>query len=152
MEITFPVYKNEDKDHDYHTIDGLSFLTDDIIGECRWDGTTQVLVPLLADGINWLMFLYSNIVVLTNSSFCPPASKNFQHNCIYLWSWGRTVAQRPDKKNRRVSAVVLAELQWTNTDIPYLSLSTCPGEFDSMTRYPAGRSPESTTNCHFLLH
>lgn len=37
MEITFPVYKNEDKDHDYHTIDGLSFLTDDVIGECRSD-------------------------------------------------------------------------------------------------------------------
>lgn len=68
-------------------------------------------------------------MVLTNSSFCPPASKNFQYNCIYLWSWGRTAAQRPDKKNRLVSAVVLAELQWTNTDVPYLSLSTCPGEF-----------------------
>lgn len=49
MEITFPVYKSKDKDHDYHTIDGLSFLTDDIIGECRWDGTNQVLVLLLAD-------------------------------------------------------------------------------------------------------
>lgn len=33
MEITFPIYKKEDKDHDYHTIDGLSFLTDDIVGE-----------------------------------------------------------------------------------------------------------------------
>uniref|UniRef100_A0A674N4T4 Leucine-rich repeat and WD repeat-containing protein 1 n=1 Tax=Takifugu rubripes TaxID=31033 RepID=A0A674N4T4_TAKRU len=87
MEITFPVYKNKDKDHDYRTIDGLSLLTDDII-----------------------------------------ASKNFQYNCIYLWSWGRTAAQRPDKKNRLVSAVVLAELQWTNTDVPYLSLSTCPDQ------------------------
>lgn len=58
MEITFPVYKNEDKEHDYHTIDGLSFLTDDIIGECCWDGTTQVLVLLLADGISCFMFLY----------------------------------------------------------------------------------------------
>lgn len=33
MEITFPIYKKEDKDHDYHTIDGLSFLTDDIVGK-----------------------------------------------------------------------------------------------------------------------
>uniref|UniRef100_A0A674MM19 Leucine-rich repeat and WD repeat-containing protein 1 n=1 Tax=Takifugu rubripes TaxID=31033 RepID=A0A674MM19_TAKRU len=57
-----------------------------------------------------------------------PTSKNFQYNCIYLWSWGRTAAQRPDKKNRLVSAVVLAELQWTNTDVPYLSLSTCPDQ------------------------
>lgn len=49
MEITFPVYRNKDKDHDYHTIDGLSFLTDDIIGECRRDGINQVLVLLEAD-------------------------------------------------------------------------------------------------------
>ncbi|KAK5858194.1 hypothetical protein PBY51_002358 [Eleginops maclovinus] len=86
MEITFPVYKKEDKDHDYHTIDGLSFLTDDIV-----------------------------------------ASKNFMHGSIYLWSWSRTMAQRPDKKNSSVSAVVLTELQWTNTEIPYLALNTCPG-------------------------
>lgn len=33
MEISFPIYKKEDKDHDYHTIDGLSFLTDDIVGK-----------------------------------------------------------------------------------------------------------------------
>nr|XP_046266288.1 leucine-rich repeat and WD repeat-containing protein 1 isoform X2 [Scatophagus argus] len=87
MEITFPIYKKEDEEHDYHTIDGLSFLTDDIV-----------------------------------------ASKNVMHGSIYLWSWSRTRAQRPDKKNRAVSAVVLAELQWANTDIPYLSLNTCPGQ------------------------
>lgn len=33
MEITFPIYKKEDEHHDYHTIDGLSFLTDDIVGK-----------------------------------------------------------------------------------------------------------------------
>lgn len=49
MEITFPVYNNKDKDHDYRTIDGLSFLTNDIIGECHCDGINQVLVLLLAD-------------------------------------------------------------------------------------------------------
>ncbi|XP_029303605.1 leucine-rich repeat and WD repeat-containing protein 1 isoform X2 [Cottoperca gobio] len=87
MEITFPIYKNEDKDHDYHTIDGMSFLTDDIV-----------------------------------------ASKNYMHGCIYLWSWSRTKAQRPDRKDRTVSAVVLAELQWANTEIPYLALNTCPGQ------------------------
>ncbi|KAI3373949.1 hypothetical protein L3Q82_022520, partial [Scortum barcoo] len=86
MEITFPIYKKEDKDHDYHTIDGLSFLTDDIV-----------------------------------------ASKNYMHGSIYLWSWSRTKAQRPDKKSRAVSAVVLAELQWASTEIPYLALNTCPG-------------------------
>lgn len=34
VEITFPIYE-EDKDHVYHTIDGLSFLTDDIVGKWR---------------------------------------------------------------------------------------------------------------------
>ncbi|XP_038565288.1 leucine-rich repeat and WD repeat-containing protein 1 isoform X1 [Micropterus salmoides] len=87
MEITFPIYKKEDKDHDYHTIDGLSFLTDDIV-----------------------------------------ASKNYMHGSIYLWSWSRTKAQRPDKKSKSVCAVVLAELQWANTEIPYLALNTCPGQ------------------------
>ncbi|XP_062289242.1 leucine-rich repeat and WD repeat-containing protein 1 isoform X1 [Scomber scombrus] len=86
MEITFPIYKKEDKDNDYHTVDGLSFLTDDIV-----------------------------------------ASKNYMHASIYLWSWSRTKAQRPDKKSREVCAVLLAELQWTNTEIPYLALNTCPG-------------------------
>ncbi|XP_033954662.1 leucine-rich repeat and WD repeat-containing protein 1 [Pseudochaenichthys georgianus] len=85
MEITFPVYEKEDKDHDYHTVDGLSFLTDDIV-----------------------------------------ASKNFLHSSIYLWSLSRTTAQRPDKKSLRVSAVVLMELQWTSTEVPYLALNTCP--------------------------
>uniref|UniRef100_A0A672Z563 Leucine-rich repeat and WD repeat-containing protein 1 n=1 Tax=Sphaeramia orbicularis TaxID=375764 RepID=A0A672Z563_9TELE len=84
MEITFPIYKKEDKDHDYHTIDGMSFLTDDIV-----------------------------------------ASKNFMHGRIYLWSWSRTKAQRPGK-NRMVCAVILAELQWANTEVPYLTLNTCP--------------------------
>uniref|UniRef100_A0A3Q1EEV8 Leucine-rich repeat and WD repeat-containing protein 1 n=1 Tax=Acanthochromis polyacanthus TaxID=80966 RepID=A0A3Q1EEV8_9TELE len=86
MEITFPIYKKEDKDHNYHTIDGLSFLNDDIV-----------------------------------------ASKNYMHGSIYLWSWSRTKAQRPDKKTRTVCAVVLAELQWADTEIPYLALNTCPG-------------------------
>ncbi|XP_003453770.1 leucine-rich repeat and WD repeat-containing protein 1 [Oreochromis niloticus] len=87
MEITFPIYKKEDKDHDYHTVDGLSFLNDDIV-----------------------------------------ASKNYLYGCIYLWSWSRTKVQRPDKKSKAVCAVVLAELQWANTEIPYLALNTCPGQ------------------------
>uniref|UniRef100_A0A1A8EFC2 Leucine-rich repeats and WD repeat domain containing 1 n=1 Tax=Nothobranchius kadleci TaxID=1051664 RepID=A0A1A8EFC2_NOTKA len=86
MEITFPIYEEEDKEHDYHTIDGLSFLTDDII-----------------------------------------ASKSHMHCSIYLWSWSRTRSQRPNKESRSVCAVVLAELQWASTNIPYLALNTCPG-------------------------
>ncbi|RVE64292.1 hypothetical protein OJAV_G00144080 [Oryzias javanicus] len=86
MEITFPIYDEEDEDHEYHTVDGINFLNDDLV-----------------------------------------ASKNYMHSCIYLWSWSRTVAQRPDKKTRTARAVVLAELQWAKTDIPYLALNTCPG-------------------------
>lgn len=40
MEISFPIYKKEDKDHDYHTIDGLSFLTDDIVG--KWSPNSYI--------------------------------------------------------------------------------------------------------------
>ncbi|XP_078786943.1 leucine-rich repeat and WD repeat-containing protein 1 isoform X3 [Oryzias latipes] len=86
MEITFPIYEKEDEDHEYHTVDGMSFLNDDLV-----------------------------------------ASKNYMHSCIYLWSWSRTVAQRPDRKSRKVCAVIVAELQWAKTDIPYLALNTCPG-------------------------
>lgn len=86
LEITFPIYRKEDKEHDYHTVDGLCFLTDDIV-----------------------------------------ASKNYRHGHIYLWFWSQTKAQRTNKKNRTVCAVVLAELQWANTQVPYLALNTCPG-------------------------
>ncbi|KAJ8402259.1 hypothetical protein AAFF_G00371240 [Aldrovandia affinis] len=55
------------------------------------------------------------------------ASKSHMQGSIYLWSWSRTRASRPNKRNE-VSAVILAELEWATTDIPYLSLSTCPGE------------------------
>uniref|UniRef100_A0A8C8IKZ2 Leucine-rich repeat and WD repeat-containing protein 1 n=1 Tax=Oncorhynchus tshawytscha TaxID=74940 RepID=A0A8C8IKZ2_ONCTS len=86
MEITFPVY---DKDHDYHTIDGLGFLTNDVV-----------------------------------------ASKSHMQGSIYLWSWNDTRAQRPNKKKKKkeVCAVILVELQWSSTDIPYLSLNTCPSK------------------------
>ncbi|XP_062341344.1 leucine-rich repeat and WD repeat-containing protein 1 [Osmerus eperlanus] len=85
-EVTFPVYDKEDKDTDYHTIDGLAFLSDDIV-----------------------------------------ASKSHMQGSIYLWSWRDTCTQRPSKK-KQVCAVILAELQWANTDIPYLSLNTCPSK------------------------
>ncbi|XP_029957083.1 leucine-rich repeat and WD repeat-containing protein 1 [Salarias fasciatus] len=86
LEITFPKSKKEDKNGDDLTVDGLSFLSDDIV-----------------------------------------ASKNCMRGCIYLWSWSRTRAQRPDRKRRAVCAVLLAELQWADTDVPYLALCTCPG-------------------------
>ncbi|KAL1274570.1 hypothetical protein QQF64_027384 [Cirrhinus molitorella] len=85
MEIVFPIYKKKDKKNTYRTIDGLSFLSDDIV-----------------------------------------ASKSHMQGSIYLWSWSATRASCNGKK-KEVPAVVLAELQWSSTDIPYLSLGTCPG-------------------------
>ncbi|XP_073697317.1 leucine-rich repeat and WD repeat-containing protein 1 [Garra rufa] len=85
MEIVFPIYKKKDKKNAYRTIDGLSFLSDDIV-----------------------------------------ASKSHMQGSIYLWSWSATRASWNGKK-KEVPAVVLAELQWSSTDIPYLSLGTCPG-------------------------
>ncbi|KAJ8266533.1 hypothetical protein GJAV_G00131530 [Gymnothorax javanicus] len=51
------------------------------------------------------------------------ASKSHMQGSIYLWSWRGTRASR----GKVVSAVILAELEWANTDTPYLSLGTCPG-------------------------
>lgn len=70
----------------------------------------------------------------------PAASKNFMHDCIYLWSWSATKAQKPDRKSLEVSAVVLAQLQWTSTEIPYLSLNTCPGRWSHVSVWRAGRA------------
>lgn len=71
------------------------------------------------------------------------------YGCIYLWSWSQTKAQRPDKKSRAVCAVVLAELQWTNTEIPYLALNTCPGKNKSKITGTLGEC--NVIVLHFLL-
>jgi len=82
MEITFPVYAKRDKTNNYRTIDGLSFLSDDVV-----------------------------------------ASKSHMQGAIYLWSWSQTLAA--SSKKDKVAAKILAELQWSDTDVPYLSLNTC---------------------------
>ncbi|XP_063060052.1 leucine-rich repeat and WD repeat-containing protein 1 [Engraulis encrasicolus] len=82
MEITFPVYEKRDKTNNYRTIDGLSFLSDDVV-----------------------------------------ASKSHMQGSIYLWSWSQTLAS--SSKKDKVTAKILAELQWSDTDVPYLSLNTC---------------------------
>ncbi|XP_028839914.1 leucine-rich repeat and WD repeat-containing protein 1 isoform X2 [Denticeps clupeoides] len=83
MDVTFPIYRKKNKTNHCRTIDGLAFVTDDIV-----------------------------------------ASKSAQQGSIYLWSWSRTLAGHSGKKVE-TAAVVLTELQWSETDIPYLSLSTC---------------------------
>ncbi|XP_039612549.1 leucine-rich repeat and WD repeat-containing protein 1 [Polypterus senegalus] len=86
-EVLFPVYNQEDEDgyNDFRLIDGLSFLSD-------------------------------NIVV----------SKSAKQGSIYLWSWKQTLAAQQKTKNKKLEAVILAELQWCDTDITHLSLGTCP--------------------------
>ncbi|RXM95047.1 Leucine-rich repeat and WD repeat-containing protein 1 [Acipenser ruthenus] len=53
-------------------------------------------------------------------------SKSAMQGSIYLWSWSKTLASR--RKSREVEVEILAELQWSSTELPYISLSTCPGE------------------------
>ncbi|XP_043858025.1 leucine-rich repeat and WD repeat-containing protein 1 isoform X2 [Dromiciops gliroides] len=52
------------------------------------------------------------------------ASKGCTPGSICLWSWSQSLAGRGDKQ--QVTAAILAELQWSNTELPYLTLSTCP--------------------------
>ncbi|KAG7278179.1 hypothetical protein CRUP_002139 [Coryphaenoides rupestris] len=56
---------------------------------------------------------------------------------IYLWSWARTRRQPRDKRSGGVAAVLLAELRWATTDVPYLALSTCPEEGYLVLEWPA---------------
>ncbi|XP_074045565.1 leucine-rich repeat and WD repeat-containing protein 1 isoform X2 [Macrotis lagotis] len=52
------------------------------------------------------------------------ASKGCTLGSICLWSWKQSLAGRGDKQ--QVTAVILAELQWSSTELSYLTLSTCP--------------------------
>nr|XP_014339861.1 PREDICTED: leucine-rich repeat and WD repeat-containing protein 1-like [Latimeria chalumnae] len=48
---------------------------------------------------------------------------------IYLWSWTQTLKGRQDKRSKKVKVVILAELQWSDTDLPYITLCTCPEDY-----------------------
>ncbi|XP_041096815.1 leucine-rich repeat and WD repeat-containing protein 1 [Polyodon spathula] len=85
LEFHFPIYKKEEEENEFHLVDSLSFLNNDIV-----------------------------------------VSKSAMQGSIYLWSWSKTLASR--KKSREVEVEILAELQWSSTELPYISLSTCPGE------------------------
>ncbi|XP_069082803.1 leucine-rich repeat and WD repeat-containing protein 1 isoform X2 [Pleurodeles waltl] len=85
VEIQFPIYEKEDKESDYHLVDGLAFLNDDIV-----------------------------------------ASKSAMQGSIYLWSWSQSLKNQKNKRGKKVDAYILAELQWSQTDLPYLMLCSCP--------------------------
>ncbi|NXT37447.1 LRWD1 protein, partial [Pelecanoides urinatrix] len=66
--------------------------------------------------VDGLAFLNDDVVV----------SKSSKPGCIYLWSWSRSFDAKGKGCQRTVSAVILAELEWSMTDLSYLTLSTCP--------------------------
>ncbi|XP_053940979.1 leucine-rich repeat and WD repeat-containing protein 1 isoform X2 [Cuculus canorus] len=68
--------------------------------------------------IDGLAFLNDDVVV----------SKSSKPGCIYLWSWSRSFDAKGKGCQQTVSAVILAELEWSTTDMPYLTLSTCPAK------------------------
>ncbi|NXW43273.1 LRWD1 protein, partial [Nyctiprogne leucopyga] len=68
--------------------------------------------------VDGLAFLNDDVIV----------SKSSKPGCIYLWSWSRSFEAKGKGYQRTVSAVILAELEWSTTDLSYLTLSTCPAK------------------------
>ncbi|NXL60303.1 LRWD1 protein, partial [Chordeiles acutipennis] len=71
-----------------------------------------------AHRVDGLAFLNDDVIV----------SKSSKPGCIYLWSWSRSFDAKGKGYQRTVSAVILAELEWSTTDLSYLTLSTCPAK------------------------
>ncbi|NXE05238.1 LRWD1 protein, partial [Lophotis ruficrista] len=71
-----------------------------------------------AHRVDGLAFLNDDIVV----------SKSSKPGCICVWSWSRSFDAKGKGCQRTVSVVVLAELEWSTTDMSYLTLSTCPAK------------------------
>ncbi|NWW23040.1 LRWD1 protein, partial [Falcunculus frontatus] len=68
--------------------------------------------------VDGLAFLNDDVVV----------SKSSKPGCIYLWSWSRSFDAKGKGCQQTMSAVILAELEWSTTDMSYLTLSTCPAK------------------------
>ncbi|NXL43113.1 LRWD1 protein, partial [Podilymbus podiceps] len=68
--------------------------------------------------VDGLAFLNDDVIV----------SKSSKPGCIYLWSWSRSFDAKGKGCQRTVPAVILAELEWSTTDLSYLTLSTCPAK------------------------
>ncbi|XP_032633911.1 leucine-rich repeat and WD repeat-containing protein 1 isoform X1 [Chelonoidis abingdonii] len=66
--------------------------------------------------VDGLAFLNKDVVV----------SKSSKTGSIYLWSWSRSFEAQGKSCQRIQPALILAELEWSTTDLPYLTLSTCP--------------------------
>ncbi|XP_053560572.1 leucine-rich repeat and WD repeat-containing protein 1 [Bombina bombina] len=83
-EFNFPIYKKENKEADYHVIDGMAFLNEDIV-----------------------------------------ASKSSMQGSIYLWSFEKSYKGQKSKNRKNYDAVILTELNWSDTEEPYITLTTC---------------------------
>ncbi|NXY86271.1 LRWD1 protein, partial [Alcedo cyanopectus] len=68
--------------------------------------------------VDGLAFLNDDVIV----------SKSSKPGCIYLWSWSWSFDTKAKGCQRTVAAVILAELEWSTTDLSYLTLSTCPAK------------------------
>ncbi|XP_061868607.1 leucine-rich repeat and WD repeat-containing protein 1 [Colius striatus] len=68
--------------------------------------------------VDGLAFLNDDLIV----------SKSSKPGCINLWSWSRSFDSKGKGNQRTLAAVILAELEWSTTDMSYLTLSTCPAK------------------------
>ncbi|NXA35224.1 LRWD1 protein, partial [Eudromia elegans] len=68
--------------------------------------------------VDGLAFLNDDVIV----------SKSSKTGCIFVWSWSRSFDGKGKASQRTISAVILAELEWSTTDMSYLTLSTCPAK------------------------
>ncbi|NWT56588.1 LRWD1 protein, partial [Erythrocercus mccallii] len=82
--------------------------------------------------VDGLAFLNDDVVV----------SKSSKPGCIYLWSWSRSFDAKGKGCQRTMSAVILAELEWSTTDMSYLTLSTCPGRSTHFLAHALPSSPQ----------
>ncbi|XP_078404528.1 leucine-rich repeat and WD repeat-containing protein 1 isoform X1 [Cetorhinus maximus] len=72
----------------------------------------------------------SDRYIVDSLAFCNDdlvASKTSMQGSIYLWSWSQTL-KTWNKHNTKVNAVILREMEWSNTDEVYIALTACPVE------------------------
>ncbi|XP_060704127.1 leucine-rich repeat and WD repeat-containing protein 1 isoform X1 [Hemiscyllium ocellatum] len=55
------------------------------------------------------------------------ASKGIKQGSIYLWSWSQTL-KRWNKRQTKIHAVILREVEWSNTEEVYIALTVSPVE------------------------
>ncbi|XP_067866232.1 leucine-rich repeat and WD repeat-containing protein 1 isoform X2 [Heterodontus francisci] len=68
--------------------------------------------------------------IIDSLAFCSDdlvASKSSMQGSIYLWSWSQTL-KRCNKRNTKVHAAIVREMEWSNTDEVYIALAACPDE------------------------